>query len=242
MSDRSSSRTTTSRTRTAMPTTSPTWRARTIILDDDNNDQNDAVSGPAANEAYAYPSGGLSLENDCAPVTPSRGSPGCSTGASTGSTRPTPHRRTPTMRGDCVRWPPRRTTFERTNARPAEVEDVGGRIKVAAFNVLNYFTTHRRTSSSSSGPCGPSGTLDCRGADSEAELARQRAKEIVAIGALDADVVGLVELQNDDGTAVRDLVAGPQRPSRRGALHRAGDGTDRYRRHQGHVHLPGRRR
>ena len=30
----------------------------------------------------------------------------------------------------------------------------------------------------------------------------------MAIGALDADVVGLVELQNDDGTAVRDLIAG----------------------------------
>ena len=64
-------------------------------------------------------------------------------------------------------------------------------------------------------------TLDCRGADSDAELEQQRAKIVAAIGALDADVVGLIELQNDAGAAVADLVAATQRPARRAAVQRS---------------------
>lgn len=172
---------------------------RTVILDDDNNDQNDAVTG-AVDEAFPYPSGGLSTTNDVRAGDTVAGLTGVlhysfagQTGTDAWRVRPIPG----------VAY-----TFDGTNPRPTTVEPVGGRLRVAAFNVLNYFTTIDQTSSSSSGPCGPLGTLDCRGADSAAELVRQRDKEIVAIGALDADVVGLVELQNDDGTAVRDLIAG----------------------------------
>jgi predicted extracellular nuclease len=171
---------------------------RTIILDDDNNDQNDAVTGPQ-DEAYPYPSGGLDVDDRFRAGDTVTGLTGVlhysfagQSGTDAWRVRPIP--------GEA-------STFDVRNPAPPDVEAVGGRIQVAAFNVLNYFTTIDETSSSSAGPCGPLATLDCRGADSAAELARQRAKEVVAIGALDADVVGLVELQNDDGTAVRDLVA-----------------------------------
>ena len=97
-------------------------------------------------------------------------------------------------------------TFESANPVPAPPDDLGGDLRVGSFNVLNYFATIDTTSSNDVGPCGPSGTLDCRGADSAAELAQQRAKIVAALAALDADVVGLVELQNDSGAAVTDLV------------------------------------
>ncbi|MEM7275689.1 MAG: ExeM/NucH family extracellular endonuclease, partial [Actinomycetota bacterium] len=88
--------------------------------------------------------------------------------------------------------------------RPTGVPDVGGDLTVASFNVLNYFVTL------DSGPdgCGPTGALDCRGADSQAEFDIQSAKIATAVATLDADIVGLVELENS-GTdaAVADLVA-----------------------------------
>lgn len=76
------------------------------------------------------------------------------------------------------------------NPRPTEVPDVGGTIKVAGFNVLNYFTTI-------SGETGPDGDQAPRGANTDAEFARQQAKIVAAINALDADVVGLTEIEND---------------------------------------------
>lgn len=94
--------------------------------------------------------------------------------------------------------------FERTNPRPLEPPDPGGRLRVASFNVLNYFTTL----DTGSPLCGPSGGLDCRGADSAEELRRQRSKIVDALTHLDADILALIELQNDDGTATRDLLAG----------------------------------
>ena len=74
-------------------------------------------------------------------------------------------------------------TFVRANARP-DLPEVGGTFEVASFNVLNYFTTYGD-----------------RGADNEAEFLRQAAKIVEAIIAVDADVVGLMEIEND-GTAI----------------------------------------
>lgn len=172
---------------------------RTIILDDDNNDQNDAVLGPQ-DEPYPHPSGGLDVDNRFRAGDTITGLTGVLHYSFAGQTGTDAWRVRPI--------PGQPYAFDARNPAPTRVDAVGGRIQVAAFNVLNYFTTIDETSSSSTGPCGPLATLDCRGADSAAELARQRAKQVVAIGGLDADVVGLVELQNDDGTAVRDLVAG----------------------------------
>ena len=94
--------------------------------------------------------------------------------------------------------------FSRDNARPA-VPDVDGTIQVAAYNVLNYFTTI-----DDSGPiCGPLGNQGCRGADTASEFTRQRDKLVTAISTLDADVVGLMEIENHPGDVpTADLVAG----------------------------------
>lgn len=94
--------------------------------------------------------------------------------------------------------------FTRVNARP-DVPEVGGTIQVAAYNVLNYFTTI----DGAGRICGPDGDQGCRGADSSFELTRQRDKLIAAISKLNADVVGLMEIENHAGDGpTADLVAG----------------------------------
>lgn len=94
--------------------------------------------------------------------------------------------------------------FERTHPRTAAPAPVGGNVKVASFNVLNYFTTVDQAGAS----CFPSGTRsDCRGADSALEFSRQQAKIVAALRAIDADVVGLIEIENNGQTAVNNLVS-----------------------------------
>lgn len=94
--------------------------------------------------------------------------------------------------------------FTPENPRTAAPDDVGGSLKVASFNVLNFFTTI----DTGAPICGPSGGLGCRGADSESEFERQRVKIIEAMVAIDADVLGLIEIENNATTAVQDLVEG----------------------------------
>ncbi len=74
------------------------------------------------------------------------------------------------------------------NPRPA-VPEVGGTTTVASFNVLNYFTT-----------------LGSRGADTAEEFTRQQAKIVAAIVEMDADIVGLIEIENNGDVAVGNLV------------------------------------
>jgi predicted extracellular nuclease len=80
--------------------------------------------------------------------------------------------------------------FTQANLRTTEPADVGSELKVASFNVLNYFTT-----------------LGSRGADNQEEFDRQRDKIFAALAAIDADVVGLIEIENNT-EAVADLVTG----------------------------------
>jgi uncharacterized protein len=100
----------------------------------------------------------------------------------------------------------------RANARTAAPVAAGGNLKVASFNVLNYFTTFTNGQTAAGGTgqgCAPSNTTaDCRGADSAVEFTRQRDKIVAAIVALDADVVGLMEIQNNGTTAAQNLVDG----------------------------------
>jgi predicted extracellular nuclease len=86
--------------------------------------------------------------------------------------------------------------------RPRDPPEIGGRLRIASLNVFNYFTTldAGRTG------CGPDASLECRGANSRFELERQRAKLVRALAAIDADIVGLIEIQNDAGAALQDLV------------------------------------
>ena len=95
-------------------------------------------------------------------------------------------------------------TFTRVNNREVSPSDIGGSLKVASFNVLNYFTTI----DTGSPICGPSGNMDCRGADSPEEFTRQRNKIISAITTMDADIVGLIEVENNATTTIQDLVDG----------------------------------
>lgn len=97
-------------------------------------------------------------------------------------------------------------TFSVQNPRPSKAPVRRGDLRVATFNVLNYFATLDTTSSNSAGPCGPSGTLDCRGADSAAEFERQNEKLIAALSAIDAEIVGLVEIENNSA-ALAELVS-----------------------------------
>jgi predicted extracellular nuclease len=80
---------------------------------------------------------------------------------------------------------------------------VGGRLRVAAFNVRNLFHTLDRGRP----VCGPARDLDCRGARTPEERERQRLKLAAALRGLDADVVGLVEVENGPSDALRNLVA-----------------------------------
>lgn len=86
-------------------------------------------------------------------------------------------------------------------SRP-EVPAVGNsNVKIASFNVLNYFN----------GDGTGGGFPTPRGANTVAEFNRQRMKIIQAIRQLNADVVGLMEMENDgDGanSAIADLVNG----------------------------------
>ena len=89
--------------------------------------------------------------------------------------------------------------------RDLSPEDVGGDLKVATLNALNYFLTL----DGNGRQCGPDKGDFCRGADDAGELERQRVKLLNALQGLDADVVGLVELENTIGVeALADLVDG----------------------------------
>ncbi len=100
--------------------------------------------------------------------------------------------------------PTTKPEFISVNARPVATPSVGGTLKVASFNVLNYFTTIDTGQS----VCGPTGNSGCRGADSQEEFDRQRMKIINALIVLDADIVGLMELENNATAALQSLADG----------------------------------
>jgi predicted extracellular nuclease len=88
--------------------------------------------------------------------------------------------------------------FEPANSRPAGPPDVGGTLRLAAFNVLNFFLTIDDLPQE----CGPALNVGCRGADSAVEFERQVDKLRASLLKLDADIVGLVELENTTAVAV----------------------------------------
>ena len=101
--------------------------------------------------------------------------------------------------------PTSNASFTSVNPRPTAVPEVGGDTKIASFNVLNYFLTL----TAGTNKCGPTRALDCRGANTEEERIRQRAKIIAAMVKVDADVFGLMEMENTTGVEpAADLAAG----------------------------------
>ena len=101
--------------------------------------------------------------------------------------------------------------FSAANPRTGAPQ-LGAGIKVASANVLNYFTTFT-DGSNAWGETGVGCQLgasnlpaNCRGADNMAEFERQTNKIVSALVALDADVVGLMEIQNN-GDIATDYLA-----------------------------------
>lgn len=98
--------------------------------------------------------------------------------------------------------PTKTPVFTPVNLR-TQPDAVNGRLKIASFNVLNYFTTIDNRQPI----CGPKKDQGCRGADSDTELVRQQTKIVRALSAINADVIGLIEIENNgaDG-ALQNLV------------------------------------
>jgi len=147
-----------------------------ILLDDGSTAQN--------SDPTAYPAAGLSAENTLRT--------GDTVNAVTGVV---------TYSFSTYRIHPTVTPqFIETNARedaPEQSEEAD--LRIASFNVLNYFN----------GDGQGGGFPTSRGADSEEELVRQEAKLVSAISAMQADVVGLMEIENDgfgEFSAIASLV------------------------------------
>jgi len=79
--------------------------------------------------------------------------------------------------------------FNHANLRPSAPGAVGGTLRVASFNVLNFFTT-----------------LGGRGANTASEFLRQRDKIVRAITGMNAHIVGLIELENNATASQQGLV------------------------------------
>lgn len=108
-------------------------------------------------------------------------------------------------------------TFSDTRAENATPQDVGGDLRLATFNVLNYFNTtgvdytgasctfydDRDGNHVTDRDCGETGP---RGAAEADDLQRQQDKIVTAINTMDADIVSLEEIENSValGEADRD--------------------------------------
>ncbi|PLW82777.1 hypothetical protein CWI75_09415 [Kineobactrum sediminis] len=99
------------------------------------------------------------------------------------------------------------------NARRAVPQPAAGAdLRIASFNVYNYFN----------GDGAGGGFPTARGADTPLELERQQAKLVAALLAMDADIIGLMEIEND-GFAARSAIS-----QLTGALNSAGGPGERY--------------
>ncbi|MCA9449646.1 MAG: ExeM/NucH family extracellular endonuclease, partial [Candidatus Omnitrophica bacterium] len=106
--------------------------------------------------------------------------------------------------GEFTLLPASPPVYQTENPRPPDPPTVGGTLKVASFNLANYFTTL----DTGAAICGPSGDINCRGANTASEFSRQRAKIIAALVGLNADIVGLIEIENNATASIQDLVNG----------------------------------
>ena len=97
--------------------------------------------------------------------------------------------------------------FNLTSQREPPPAPLSPGIRVVGFNLLNYFTTPAKdTSGNSQAICGPARNADCRGPDTPAGVKRHSEKLVATLAALKADVLGLVEVENTDDTALEQLV------------------------------------
>ncbi|MES1164478.1 MAG: ExeM/NucH family extracellular endonuclease, partial [Verrucomicrobiota bacterium] len=96
--------------------------------------------------------------------------------------------------------------FQPANPRPLAAAPTTASLRVAGMNLLNYFNTFGATACRF-GVGGP--VAECRGADTAAEFDRQWPKTMKAIIGTHADVVGVIEVENDGygaTSAIQDIV------------------------------------
>ncbi len=99
--------------------------------------------------------------------------------------------------------PVRPPAFVRANPRRPAPDPVGGDLRIAAANLDNYFSTP----ADGRHACGPRRrSTDCRGARSAREFERQQAKIVEMLAAIDADIVALMEVENNGAVALGTLV------------------------------------
>ncbi len=95
--------------------------------------------------------------------------------------------------------------FDAVNERPAAPPATGaGGVHVASANLLNFFNTFTGCTGGVSGA-----PLNCRGAENDTEYQRQLAKEVASLRFLNADVVGVMETENNGygpSSAIQALV------------------------------------
>jgi predicted extracellular nuclease len=155
-----------------------------IILDDGLNNQNPAT--------LPYPQGGLRANNTLRRGYTTSGVTGVlEMRYSKWRLQPVPGAAAPVFeaRGNPRSAPPARSA--------------GSDTRVGAFNVLNYFNGDGQ----GAGFDDPTN----RGAPNQAEYLRQHAKIVAALNGMDADVIGLMEIENDgygNRSAIQSLVTG----------------------------------
>lgn len=170
---------------------------RMIVLDDNNNAQNPSPTPYLSLGDYPY------TTDIFTPVRAGDEIAAVTGVLDQGAVNSTAGPYSPWYRIQPTVWP----TITRGNPRTTAPLDPGGNVKVAGFNVYNYFTTLDMAPYRSTPPYDGANNTP-RGADSALEFARQRAKTIQAIVSLGADVTGLIELENNGAVAIQDLVDG----------------------------------
>lgn len=163
--------------------------ARLIVLEDGNTLQNvnpTPFTGPTGALRGGDTIGSVTGVIDFGPTTTSTGAPGA-------------YRIVPLANGALQ--------YTLTNPRTTTPPAVGGNVKLASFNVLNYFTTFTNGQTADGAGSGAQPCVgECRGANNLTEFNRQQAKIVAALSAIDADAVGLMEIQNN-AVATQNLVA-----------------------------------
>jgi len=96
--------------------------------------------------------------------------------------------------------------LEAPSAQPQLAEKSDNIVRIASFNVLNFFN----------GNGAGQGFPTPRGADTPEQMERQQKKIIAALTAIDADVIGLMEIENDgfgERSAIMQLVKALEKAS-----------------------------
>ncbi|MGL5815670.1 MAG: ExeM/NucH family extracellular endonuclease [Aeromonas sp.] len=104
--------------------------------------------------------------------------------------------------------------IDENDRQSAPARTAGTDLRVGSFNVLNYFTSHSSVGGALNVLCKDQADADSakgcnRGAKSLEDFQQQRTKIVNAITEMDADLLGLMEMENngfDDHSAISDLV------------------------------------